>query len=536
MTIRSLLIILLLSLATPIFTQINVEGYIYESGNRGFIDQANVTVSSVDGEKEFARGISDESGKYSIELTSPGNYQIHIEKQPFFDLRQMINVADSERVYLEHEVTRKPGYIFEITLAEKNEIDDTPKKALKEVLVEVYNNTIKEDHLIIEELAVPNFQVNMLKGNHYTILIRKEGYLSKRMEAFVDVEGCILCFEGVGQISPGVSDNLSQENTIGTLLANVELEKYFEGKVIGLNDIYYETNKWNITQRGIEELDKVARFIKDNPGLTLELGSHTDSRGTSAYNLNLSRKRAESAAAYLKEIKGIQADRLTYKGYGETSPAIDCEEMDCSDSDHAKNRRTELRVLSIQNMGEFRTLRQMKADELLEEILEDLDNEGEIRVSADENLEEVLNQQSKIISHHEETIINEQMEATPTSILRNEETQVSEAIQAETIEFAQSDQTTKEATQGEIKENGNSGIKDGYKIVILFSRYALAGDHPLVQRFQDIEIYKTADNNLLYMIETFQSKQAAIQRLNQRYISAFPNAYIVGFENGILVD
>ncbi len=79
-------------------------------------------------------------------------------------------------------------------------------------------------------------------------------------------------------------------------------------------------------------------------------------------------------------------------------------------------------------------------------------------------------------------------------------------------------------------------ISDGYKIVILFSRYSLPDDHPLFDRFGDLEVCITADQNRLSMIETYDSREEALIRMNSRYSSAFPNACVVGFRNGVTVD
>lgn len=68
-------------------------------------------------------------------------------------------------------------------------------------------------------------------------------------------------------------------------------------------------------------LDKLVEILNDNPNITIELRSHTDSRGNDIDNLNLSQKRAQSVVNYLIE-KGIPADRMVAKGYGKTTPKV----------------------------------------------------------------------------------------------------------------------------------------------------------------------------------------------------------------------
>lgn len=79
--------------------------------------------------------------------------------------------------------------------------------------------------------------------------------------------------------------------------------------------------------------------------MVIELSSHTDSRGSDAYNLKLSQERASSAVAYLVQ-KGIDPARLVAKGYGETKPVNGCiNGVPCSDEQHQANRRTEIKIL-----------------------------------------------------------------------------------------------------------------------------------------------------------------------------------------------
>ena len=124
------------------------------------------------------------------------------------------------------------------------------------------------------------------------------------------------------------------------------LDKYALNQVFKIENIYYDLNKWLVREDAKPSLDKLVRILKQNP-ITVELGSHTDCRASSAYNNNLSQKRAESAVNYLIE-KGIDPKRLTYKGYGETQLINKCADgVPCTDAEHQANRRTEFKVTSI---------------------------------------------------------------------------------------------------------------------------------------------------------------------------------------------
>jgi peptidoglycan-associated lipoprotein len=90
---------------------------------------------------------------------------------------------------------------------------------------------------------------------------------------------------------------------------------------IELPNIFYDFGKWDLRPESMVSLDKLVETLNDNPNITIELMSHTDSRDTEEYNLDLSQKRAQSVVDYLIA-KGIERERLTARGYGEASPKV----------------------------------------------------------------------------------------------------------------------------------------------------------------------------------------------------------------------
>jgi len=92
-------------------------------------------------------------------------------------------------------------------------------------------------------------------------------------------------------------------------------------KPIELPNIFYDFNKYDLRPESMVSLDKLVETLNDNPNVTIELMSHTDSRDTEEYNYELSQRRAQSVVEYLIE-KGIEPDRLSAKGYGESSPKV----------------------------------------------------------------------------------------------------------------------------------------------------------------------------------------------------------------------
>jgi peptidoglycan-associated lipoprotein len=138
--------------------------------------------------------------------------------------------------------------------------------------------------------------------------------------------------------------SLSEGEKTITINKEVELDRIYKGQEIVLQNIYYDYDKWAIKPEAEPTLNALAVVLTNNPQISIELGSHTDCRGDDTYNEVLSQKRAQSAIDYLIS-KGIDASRMTAKGYGETIPAVQCICESCTEDQHQKNRRTSFKIL-----------------------------------------------------------------------------------------------------------------------------------------------------------------------------------------------
>jgi len=153
--------------------------------------------------------------------------------------------------------------------------------------------------------------------------------------------------EGYFTNSTNLTSDLSSlpaNKTSHTINFKIELEPIKLNEEIVLENIFYDFDKWNIRSDAEPTLDSLAGLLKLNPGLKIELASHTDCRGEVEYNLDLSTKRAKSAVEFL-QTKGIAGERLTYKGFGEGNPTVNCICESCLEEQHQQNRRTTFKIL-----------------------------------------------------------------------------------------------------------------------------------------------------------------------------------------------
>ncbi len=171
----------------------------------------------------------------------------------------------------------------------------------------------------------------------YIVKLEKEGYMTKiqKVDLMISKEGYVMLDEMI---------NLKMYKIkLGADLA----------KMIDLRPIYFDLGKYNITPASATELDKIVAIMKENPSMTIELGSHTDCRGSALSNASLSDKRAKSSAAYIVS-KGITSTNISGKGYGESKLINGCKcegkiVSKCTEDEHAQNRRTEFKIVKIKN-------------------------------------------------------------------------------------------------------------------------------------------------------------------------------------------
>ena len=121
------------------------------------------------------------------------------------------------------------------------------------------------------------------------------------------------------------------------------IEELIVEEKVELSPIYFEFDKFNITNEGAFELDKLVAIMQKYTEMKIRVEAHTDNRGPSSYNLKLSENRAKSTAQYVIS-KGIDENRISGVGKGENEPVIECSGS-CSNEDHRTNRRSEFIIL-----------------------------------------------------------------------------------------------------------------------------------------------------------------------------------------------
>lgn len=138
-----------------------------------------------------------------------------------------------------------------------------------------------------------------------------------------------------------------QEKVKEILAKEKDVVKDKDRLIIKTDPIYFDYDLWYIRKESKVILGRVVELMKKYPDMAIEIGSHTDSRGNEKYNADLSQKRANSTRDFIVQ-SGIEAKRVSAKGYGESVPIVKCKtDESCSEEEHELNRRSEFVIKNL---------------------------------------------------------------------------------------------------------------------------------------------------------------------------------------------
>ncbi|MEI8204125.1 MAG: OmpA family protein [Bacteroidota bacterium] len=321
------------SLDKPILMEIDIKGVITDKNTKEIIPGAKVILKELNG-KIVDKVITDENGKFTIIAEAGKDYIIEWQKDGYFDPPpKTISTVGKEGApetteNLQLEKISNMKFIVSV-------VNVKDKKPLDNVKIEFLNNANnKKDSFFTAPNGVYALALTDKKSGdslNYRITLSKEGFISK----VIDWE------YNISKI---------QDINLNTSIGKIEVGNSLQN-LITLKPIYFDYNKYNIRPDAALELDKIVAIMNQYSNFSIDLSSHTDCRGDAKSNMILSEKRAESSVDYIVS-KGIQRNRLTPKGYGESRLVNHCEcegkrIVPCTEEEHAMNRRTEFLIVRI---------------------------------------------------------------------------------------------------------------------------------------------------------------------------------------------
>jgi len=199
---------------------------------------------------------------------------------------------------------------------------------LPESKVTLYENRTEKSTTITDSNGAYKFEVDC--GKTYNVRAEKVEYATQEISITI------------GKLSGKTSLPIALHPATCKVTVGDDL-----GKCFGIKMIYFDLDKSNIGPQAALDLEKILQVLNNNPTMKLDIRSYTDSRQTHQYNQALSDRRAKSTVSWLIK-NGVTANRLTAKGYGETTLLNGCSDgVDCTEAEHQMNRRSEFVITAI---------------------------------------------------------------------------------------------------------------------------------------------------------------------------------------------
>jgi len=259
----------------------------------------------------------DENGNYEVTLPYQEVYDLACSKKGYFQVHKKIASSPTSS-FIDNVDFKLKAYDF---LANGKVLESESGTPISDAKLTLSDALTGEVEKVIYSPSTGYYAFGLYKDRQYKITCELEGYALQ-------------------------STTIDTRNTTSaTFTHDFKMFKLEKGTTVTLENIYYDYNKSDIRSDAAVELNKLVQILNDNPDMNIELSSHTDSRGSDSYNKSLSTKRAKSAVEYIIS-QGISSNRINSVGYGESRIKNHCQNgINCSDSEHEINRRTEFTIL-----------------------------------------------------------------------------------------------------------------------------------------------------------------------------------------------
>ncbi|WP_281631810.1 OmpA family protein [Flavobacterium luteolum] len=217
--------------------------------------------------------------------------------------------------------------------------------ASKVLTLDKTRDKVNDGSLALKSLDVIKQEEKQIAENKrkQEIIIEEE---NKKKEALVAIE--LKEKEKKAKEAAIVAAEVKKNEKVKEILAKEkDVVKDKDRLIIKTDPIYFDYDLWYIRKESKVILGRVVELMKKYPEMVIEIGSHTDSRGNEKYNADLSQKRANSTREFIIQ-SGIEAKRVSAKGYGESVPIIKCRtDESCSEEEHELNRRSEFVIKNL---------------------------------------------------------------------------------------------------------------------------------------------------------------------------------------------
>jgi OOP family OmpA-OmpF porin len=261
--------------------------------------------------KNLGAPINDHKDQFSLFITANGlkGYYAQEEQQP---QGGSISKIYELRIPEKQQIKQRSTYVKGVV------VDDETNEKLKATIELIDLATNQVVSMVDSDSISGEYLMVLTTGSDYALYVNKMGYLFQSLHF-----------------------NYEEVSDFKSINIDIRMSRAKTGSVVVLNNIFFAVDRYELIDKSVSELEKLIKFLNDNPTVAIEISGHTDNTGSGSYNIELSHKRAQSVYTYLVN-HGISPKRLQPKGYGSNRPIAS------NDSEEGKklNRRIEFRVIN----------------------------------------------------------------------------------------------------------------------------------------------------------------------------------------------
>ncbi len=280
---------------------------------------------------------TNEKGEYQTVIEEDNTYNLLVEKEDYLKLEDSVTTKTNEADSFTKELILAKDPKLALVALVTDVKTKLPLDGVKINIKELPSNEKFDEYTTTAAGDYKKALTTKKIGDKisYLITLSKDGYVEKKVTFIYDIKQ-----------AGDINVNQSLDLALGQVAVGMDL-----AKLINIKPIYFDLGKSIIRPDAAIELDKIVKVMNDYPNMFIELGAHTDCRGAAGANAKLSSGRAKASAAYIVK-KGINALRITGKGYGESKLLNSCAcegkvKPNCSEDEHSKNRRTEFIIVKL---------------------------------------------------------------------------------------------------------------------------------------------------------------------------------------------
>jgi outer membrane protein OmpA-like peptidoglycan-associated protein/tetratricopeptide (TPR) repeat protein len=300
-----------------------IAGIITDTDSHLALENAKVILRNSDNQ-EIDKAITAADGKFNFSIACESKYSLFVTKENYTENSKIVTASK-----------------------ERNKSNDGSMEIRSLEIIK------KEEQLAAEKLKAAELVALEQKRKDDAIALREQKIAevtaleSKKLSELAAIEQLKKDKLAADKKQQEIAEAKKKERAVAIVVAEKDVVKDKDRLIIKTEPIYFDYNMWYIRKESKKILNRVVELMNKYPEMSIEIGSHTDNRGTVQFNATLSQNRADATRNYILE-QGISKNRIQAKGYGESVPIVKCiPEDSCDEEQHELNRRSEFVIKNL---------------------------------------------------------------------------------------------------------------------------------------------------------------------------------------------